>query len=335
SRGNFGLVWVQGKGRGRPEYSLWSRESSRRWPEFAARLAEASGLDVCYQRPGGALVALSEEELASFAAVLAQIREEAGNNGYDYEVLDRDGLRRLMPEIGDAVVGGTYCPYDGHVNSLRLFRALHEAFVAVGGDYRCEHRVSAIEPAAGGGFTVRTAAGTLGADRVVIAAGHGCASLGPMVGLDVPVYPVHGQVIVTERWAGRLALPTNIVRQTDEGTCLMGFSEDDLGFETLTRTRTLRDIAWRTSRAFPFLAGLRAMRAWGALRVMTPDGFPVYAQSQAHPGAFAVTCHSGVTLAANHAEIVAGWIESGAISPDQACFGTERFHTEQRDVPAA
>ena len=42
------------------------------------------------------------------------------------------------------------------------------------------------------------------------------------------------------------------------------------------------------------------MRTWSALRVMSPDGFPIYDQSQFFPGAFVATCHSGVTLAANH-----------------------------------
>ena len=30
SRGNFGLVWVQGKGDGMPEYAAWTRNSARR-----------------------------------------------------------------------------------------------------------------------------------------------------------------------------------------------------------------------------------------------------------------------------------------------------------------
>ena len=29
SRGNFGLIWVHGKGRGFPHYARWTRESAR------------------------------------------------------------------------------------------------------------------------------------------------------------------------------------------------------------------------------------------------------------------------------------------------------------------
>nr|WP_240755994.1 hypothetical protein [Pandoraea sp. XY-2] len=41
---------------------------------------------------------------------------------------------------------------------------------------------------------------------------------------------------------------------------------------------------------------------------MTDDGLPIYEASEACPGAFLATCHSGVTLAAAHCEILAPWI---------------------------
>ena len=89
-------------------------------------------------------------------------------------------------------------------------------------------------------------------------------------------------------------------------------------------------MAARAVRVFPFLRDVRVVRAWSALRVMSPDGFPIYAQSQRHPGAFVVTCHSGVTLAAAHAYELAPALREGALPPACRAFGTERF-----DVRAA
>ena len=40
----------------------------------------------------------------------------------------------------------------------------------------------------------------------------------------------------------------------------------------------------------------------------SPDGVPMYQESATHPGAYAVTCHSGVTLAAQHAFTIAPWV---------------------------
>lgn len=72
------------------------------------------------------------------------------------------------------------------------------------------------------------------------------------------------------------------------------------------------------------------MRIWAAFRVVTPDGYPIYEQSERFPGAFAVACHSGVTLAANHALILPRQISAGALSEDLSVFHSRRFH-----VPAA
>jgi len=329
SRGNFGLVWVQGKGQGRPEYAYWSRRASSNWRAFAAELGDLTGIDMAYSRPGGLLIALSEGELAGYVEVLETLHREAGDEGFEYEVLNHQMLSKRLPGIGPKVPGATYCPYDGHVNPLYLLRALHAGFVARGGHYYPEHAAQHIE-ALGGGFRIHTGGGVFDAERVVVAAGLGTATLGASIGLTVPVVPLQGQLMVTERCAPCLDLPTNLVRQTSEGSFLLGYSQEDLGFDTGTHAPTLRDIAWRCTRAFPFLAGLRVVRAWGALRIMTRDGFPVYAQSASHPGAFAVTCHSGVTLASNHAQDVSEWIANGMIPEQYSCFGLERF-----DVSAA
>ena len=330
SRGNFGLVWVQGKGVGRPEYALWSRASSERWFALAEALAEDCGLAPCYERPGGVIAALSEEELSELDSMLAGLKGSVGNAGYEYEILDAARLRELLPACGPDVVGGACSAYDGHANPLKLMRGLHASLAALGADYLTGARVDDIRALDGGGFDVRTARGTVTGGKVVIAAGHGSKALGAMVGLDVPVHPEHGQIVVTERTAPWLGHPTLGVRQTDEGSVLLGASQEDRGFDTSVLARTSRDIAHRAVRVFPCLASLRVVRTWGALRVMTPDGFPIYDQSRTHPGAFVFTCHSGVTLAANHALEVSRWVIEGEIPEAMSCFATDRF-----DVPQA
>ena len=58
----------------------------------------------------------------------------------------RDGrLAGMLPEIGPDVVGGVYCPFDGHANSLKLLRALHAGMQHHGAVYRGGCAVQAIE----------------------------------------------------------------------------------------------------------------------------------------------------------------------------------------------
>ena len=77
ARGNFALVWVQGKGDGLPRYASWTRASADLWPAFADELEDRTGLDLEYSRRGGVSVCFSEEELSALQARLERVAREA------------------------------------------------------------------------------------------------------------------------------------------------------------------------------------------------------------------------------------------------------------------
>ncbi len=324
ARGNFGLIWVQGKGAGLPHYATWTQRSAGDWPRLAGELLRETGIDVALAQSGGIHVCLTAAELTQRVAMLDALQAQPGFRRYPIEVFDRAGLASRLPGLGVDVAGGTYCPIDGHCNPLKFLRALHAAMVRAGAVYHAGRRVERIAPR-GAAFALETAAGTIGADKVVLAAGLGNAALAPMVGLDVPVRPNQGQVIVLERVPRFLAMPLETIRQTDEGTVLIGDSQQERGFDESLGTDVLAAMASRAVRVFPVLSGARVVRAWAALRVMTPDGFPVYAQSDARPGAFVATCHSGVTLAAAHAYAFAPAVAAGTLPESFRPYAATRF----------
>jgi glycine/D-amino acid oxidase-like deaminating enzyme len=332
ARGNFGLIWVQGKGLGCAAYAQWTRASARRWPEFASRLADDSGMDIAFEQRGGLHLCLSEQELAARAAQVArfagQSEAQDAATALRFEMIDRNAVAQWLPGVGPAVAGASYCPEDGHVNPLRLLHALHRGLVARGGALRADHAVRRIAPVAQG-FALATRHGEFRARRVVIAAGLGNAALAPQVGLSAPVRAQRGQIIALERMPSMLPLPTEALRQTDSGTVLVGDSQDDSA-STDTSFGVLSAMAQRAVRAFPSLAAAKVVRAWAALRVLSPDGLPIYQQSRTASGAFIVSCHSGVTLAAIHALELAPLIAAGALGEAQRAFSADRF-----DVPAA
>ena len=106
-------------------------------------------------------------------------------------MMDRAGLRELLPGLGEDVVSGSYSPYDGHANPLYLLRALHSGFKAAGGRYLPGHKVSDLTNT-DNGVTVATNAGMFSAEKVVIAAGLATQELAAQVGLTVPMRPLHG-----------------------------------------------------------------------------------------------------------------------------------------------
>ncbi|MCO6418475.1 FAD-binding oxidoreductase [Siccirubricoccus sp. KC 17139] len=329
SRGNFGLVWVQSKGLGAPWYQRWTRASAGAWPGLAAELAERTGAEIGLAQPGGVHLCLGEAEFEERASRMARMQAEAGNAGFDYRMIGAAELREMLPGLGPAVTGASWTPYDGHANPLRLLHALHRAFVAAGGAYVPEAKVTEGE-AAPHDFAVLAGGRRFVAPRIVLAAGLGNAALAPLFGLSAPVRPQRGQVLVTERAAELLPMPVTTIRQTQEGSLMMGDSMEEVGFDLRQKPEVMREIARRAVLSFPWIGRLNLVRAWSALRVMAPDGLPIYDQSARYPGAFTANCHSGVTLAGAHAHLLAPMIAAGALDPALDPFTAGRF-----DVRAA
>lgn len=330
SRANFALVWVQSKGLGMPAYTGWTMQASDSWPKLAAELREQTGLDVCFQRNGGFHLTLGEEELEQRSVLLKRLHNQPGAVDYKMEILGREQVAKMLPHIGPEVSGGSFCPYDGHVNSLRTFRALHTGMAKFGVDYRPEHPVSDIKYVQGE-FRLTSAKGEIRAGKIVLAAGNANQTLAPMVGLEAPMGPTRGQIVVTERTMPFLPHPLTTVRQTDEGTVMIGDSKEDMLDDTVLNLPISSVMADRAQRMFPLLGRLNVVRSWSGIRVMPKDGFPIYDQSETCPGAFVTCCHSGVTLASNHAFEIAPMVAAGALDKNKlGAFSAKRF--QQSDV---
>ncbi|MEM0906554.1 MAG: FAD-binding oxidoreductase [Pseudomonadota bacterium] len=322
SAGNFGLVWVQGKGMGAPAYSTLTRRSAQGWDAFAQNLEEESGLKPAYRRSGGLKIALNEDELDAQRTALQRMHNQDSAAGV--RLIDRNALRELVPAVGPEAVGATFCEHDGHADPLTTHAALRTVLMKsqnVTVRRARAHGVRAVR----GGFEIDDDLGTVAAGRVVLAAGLGNAELGRALGLHAPLRPQRGQILVTARMPHFLEMACHTVRQTEAGSVMIGDSKEDVGFDRGVTQPVAAAMAARAVRLFPVLRTARVVRQWGALRVMSPDGLPVYAQAPDHPGATLISCHSGVTLAAAHAGEVADAILDGTLSRDYAAFAPDRF----------
>lgn len=330
AQANFGLVWVQGKGPLLPPYQTLSRTSADLWPDFSRELSDEAGLALEYEKRGGLAFCLDETEFERRRAMLTKLREDSGSNDEDFDMLERTELERFLPgvRLGPDVVGASFGRHDGHVNPLRLLRALQGGVLHRGGTLLRDHRARRIRPSRSG-FTVETETETLHADRLVLAAGHGTVSLAAQLCMDVPIHPERGQILVTERAAPFFPYPANGIRQTGDGTVMLGSSNEEVGFNTSATATTGARITRDALRVVPALADLHLVRQWAGLRVLTPDSYPIYMQSTDFPGAFVAVCHSGVTLAAFHAILLADAIVAGALPAKLSPFHSGRFHVPQ------
>ncbi len=329
---NFGLVWLQGKGMDMPAYQKLTRASVDLWPSFSSELTDATAVDLQYERNGGLTICLGEADFEQQRDTLTRLHNQLVGAEADWEMIDRAALLSLIPKVqlGPEVAGASFGRRDGHANPLRVLAALHAGILRKGGRLRGGMTVQSVRRRGTCGFTIDCGSEQISAARVVIAAGLGSKALAAQVGLDIPIQPERGQILVTERMQPFLPFPMSGLRQTRDGTVMIGSTEEQVGFDTSTTASAAAAMSANATRQFPALKDAKLVRHWAALRILTPDTYPIYAESETHPGAFVALCHSGVTLAAAHATVLADAIAAGGLSSTLDAFHQRRF-----DVPKA
>ena len=318
SRGNFGLVWVQSKGMTQPRYASWSQISATLWADFARELAENTGHAVPLEQRGGYDLHFSEKTLAATVEKYEALKAKLDGN-YPYDVLGHNALHKEEPHIGPKVVGAILHHQDGHANPLKLLTALAADVRRLGASVLSGKTVSEVsKPDA---FRVTCADGTtVTSNKVVLSAGLGAMQLGPTMGFKAPIRPQRGQVLITEKLPKMINRPSLIARQVDEGGIQIGATNEEVGLDDRVTQPGLSGLA-----ADPALARAQLVRSWSALRILSPDGLPIYQESPDMPGAYLVTCHSGITLAAAHARFLPDWLEGTDAAPDLEVFNETRF----------
>ncbi|WP_037230683.1 NAD(P)/FAD-dependent oxidoreductase, partial [Roseobacter sp. GAI101] len=266
SRGNFGLIWLHGKGNNHPEYVRWTKGGLKLWPELQKELFDLTGVDSGLEQLGGFWFGFSDKEVQDRAEKLESINCAGGD--VPFEMMDAKRLKEFFPELGSAVVGGSYCPLDGQANPLMLMRALQAAMLIKGIESVSNVDVATIDRGVDTGtFNIVAKDGqSWKSDRVVLAAGLGNAALASQVGLHAAIKPTRGQVLITERMKPFLDYPTNKCRQTKEGSVQLGSTSEQVGYDDSTSPDKIEFLARRAVDTFPILGHARMVRAWGALR---------------------------------------------------------------------
>jgi glycine/D-amino acid oxidase-like deaminating enzyme len=243
-------------------------------------------------------------------------------------MLDRTEFAALIPkmQLGEEVSGAMYSAEQGHVNPLPLLAAMRCAFQRKGGEYFGGCSVSAVEPKGDGSVTVKTSAGDYQCEKLVIAAGHGSSRLLANLSTKLNIYPQRGQLIVTERVKRVLPFPILSVRQTMDGSFMIGLSTEDTAHDAHVTVEAMKNQATNAIRLFPELAKINWVRGWGAVRVMTSDGAPIYDQLPEHKNIYFLAGHSAVSLAPLIANQIASWVLGKEEAPQISHFSNGRFN---------
>lgn len=324
SKGNFGLVWAQSKGANSREYAVWTRRSISLWNEFEDEIESLCGVKTHYKRDAvGLHFCLGEAEFEKRSRIINAV---AAHHlpGDDTRMIDRNEALSYFPGLGDRVTGASCSSLDGACQPLALLHGLSLGAQKLGAKLMTNAPVQDIS-SDDSHYRVTTKLGRARAPKILIAAGLGTNAIARQFGFPDIVHPQKGQILVTERTPPMLPVTTTSMRQTWDGTILIGDTKEEGDHEDTSNSKGIMTLASRAVSVLPAIANLRIVRSWAALRVLTPDGIPVYDESPTHQGVYVATTHSGVTLAPVHKGPLAQWILNGEMSPELRAFTSKRI----------
>lgn len=337
------LIMLQSKKSG-PMLSL-AVESAKLY----AGLEEELQADLEYRNKGGMIILETEEE---YTLVNNYVKQQQ-QIGLDVTLLSGNEARKRQPGLSENVLGSTWCPDDAKVNSLNVCFSMMKAAEKNGAKAQLMTEVIGLIIENERVIGVETSKGKFFADAVLLTLGAWTSKLLEPHGVDVPVIPRRGQILVTEKIPPFLKAnilsgaymtakssngksgkkPDNpagvglVMGQTVSGNLLIGGSREFVGFNTNTTNEVTTAIANSAVRAFPELANVRIVRSFAGLRPYTPDSLPILSDVEGLPGLYISAGHEGdgIALAPISGKIMAQMICGLPTAIDCAPFSLQRF----------
>ena len=319
-----------------PELDL-ARLSILLWQRIAAAVG---GFE--YEPKGGVVVAASEAGLAE----LLDISREQTAAGVETVRIPADALVDYEPHLAPDLVGGAFYPEDAQVQPMLAAAHLLAAARSRGAQLRLCVEATGFLRDGDRVVGVLTDEGPVPAGAVINAAGTWGGRVAALAGLELPVLPRRGFILVTEPLprfvrhkvyaaeyvsdvaSGDAALHTSpVVEGTRAGPVLIGSSRERIGFDRTMSLPVLGRLADQAIRLFPVLGDVAVIRAYRGFRPYSPDHKPIIGPDQRAPGLYHACGHegAGVGLAAATGHVLARLLVGERPEVDVDSFRPERF----------
>jgi sarcosine oxidase, subunit beta len=263
------------------------------------------GYDIEFRR-SGALQAIHTE--AQYAFIRDRVLDLRAH-GYNVELLTPREARSIEPEANPALLGYMYMPLRAQADPKKVTRAFTSAAERSGARVLVNHEVTTIRVRTDETYLIETAQGMFGADTLIIAAGAWCRVIGVMLGVQIPIIPVRGQMWATERLSPRVfqtlssaesslhwhtdpggdqETPPHLThrrdqrvtrhlygRQTREGEIIFGGDRQLVGYHPVPDPAGIQVNHGHAAEVLPSLSELPIARTWAGLMPFSLDGAPL------------------------------------------------------------
>ena len=296
-------------------------------------------------RQSGALQAIHDEAQYEFERRRIETLQAKGHR---LELLATREVRSLEPGWSPTSLGAMYSPLRSQADPRRATRAFATLAERHGARILTNHEVRALAPRPAGGYVVGTAAGEIVAGALVIAAGAWCGPIGALLGLDIPIVPVRGQM-----WATAPAPPSVFQtissaesqlawhldpggeppfltirkgarvtrhlygRQRRDGEIIFGGDREQVGWNTTPDPTGIEVNHGHATEVLPFLAGLGIARTWAGLMPFPLDGKPLIGRVPGRADLWIVSglASSGFGRGPMAGKLLADYLHTGVPAP--------------------
>ena len=313
-------------------------------------LSEELGEDVEYEKNCGGMQPVEDKEQWD---ILSEIVKKQRESDVDIEMISIEKALEIEPELNPNLYGALYSKTGGKVNPIKLTYGLNHAAKKLGATVLLHTEVTDIIVEDNKVKGVKTDKGDFYSDKVVNACGSYSAKIGEMVGLDIPIKPRKGQLIISEpigpfmeatvqcaryniikfnpdsiKDKNVLKLGSSLsIEQTKEGTLVIGGTREFCGFDKENTLEGIEVMLKRAVEFFPAIKDLNFIRAFAGLRPFTPDGLPLIGEVDKIKGFYMAAGHEGdgIALAPITGKLLSELITDGKPSYNIDHFSPNRF----------
>jgi len=252
-------------------------QSNALYPGLHQEMIDKHGMDFKFERTGLKYVIYDDEDRLYAEHIVANIPHLAD----EVRWLDQAALRESEPSVSHDAKGALEFLCDHQVSPFRLTDAYTEGARQNGVDLYFNTNVTEVLRQGSKVVGVRTDnQGAFHCKTLINAAGAWAAELSVMAtDMRIPVAPVKGQIVLTERMPkllnGCLTTSDCYLAQKDNGEILIGSTTEDKGFDVTTTFPEITGLVQGAMRCIPELKDVNLKRSWAGLRPGSPDELPI------------------------------------------------------------
>jgi hydrogen cyanide synthase HcnC len=301
--------------------------SNALFPALSEELQERAGIDIEFRVGGGLIFAVYDAQEQTYVERVTRVLP----NSLRLVQLTPEEAWRIEPLLTRELIGAAHLAGEHQVNPMLVAEGFKRAALREGAVFHHDTHVTALRRQGERIVGVDASGEFMPAGVVINAAGAWSGTLAATARLRIPVFPVRGQIVLTQALPQALnaCLSTSgcYIAQKLHGEVLIGSTTERVGFDVNVTPEGIANLCRGAVRALPLVRYVQIKRVWAGLRPGTEDELPILGPVPGIAGYANATgaFRTGIVAAPLTARLVAQSVLGEATDLPLEPFLVERF----------